>query len=180
MTDFDANVDKTNEFLAHYGVPGMKWGKHKAEGSSSSERLQKKQNILSARDRLEKAAGKADERYASGHLNNQNKLEASRAAAKDKRRDATANASSKDDVKAAKSEYKTDMKQAKQDYKNGFRKVEATFQKDYAKILDHPDVETANKMTTGEKWATGVGAGLMAGALAGQVLITAAAFKEAH
>lgn len=45
----------TDEFLAHYGVPGMKWGKRKAESSSSepsarkAKRTEYKKNLKSAK-----------------------------------------------------------------------------------------------------------------------------------
>lgn len=164
MTDFDAQVEKTNDFLAHYGVPGMKWGKRKADDSGSS-----KPDIKGARERV---GAKVDEAYGNLERNAtkaQKKFEDQVASNKNDRKLAVANASNRQEKKVAKAEYKVANREAAAIRDKTFDKIDKAYEKAQNAIINDPDYETANRMTTGEKWMTGVGLGMYGVALAGSI-----------
>lgn len=122
--------EEVDEFLAHYGVKGMRWGVRKrSEGGGSSEptrkerRAQKNREIVTARSRQAARERNFQEAQAEFIVARTNK---------------------------------------------GQDRAERMMRQMEREYYTHPDAATAQRMTSGEKWATGltlVGFGLSAASL---------------
>ena len=151
MTLTDAEKEKVRtDVLAHYGVPGMKWGvRRNRDDSGPSRREQRRQasrdrdaEILNARSRQAKVEANFTKRQ--GNL----------------------------DALAAKT-YSTrygskEHFEANAKYERAVKKIE----KDYEASLSSPDAVTAARLTRGEKIATGVMAGVGAAFVVGSIALS--------
>ncbi len=109
---------EVDDFLAHYGVPGMKWGKRKAEYKSlskSEKKAQKTKEIEAAR--LRSAKGENFKNYSKASAN----VKAAKAALKTAKKSEGPDQIAKKEIGLANA--KQVLKQVKQqnqeDYKNG-------------------------------------------------------------
>jgi hypothetical protein len=147
-----ATVEQTDEFLAHFGVVGMKWGKHKAKsdsgGSSSGGAAEKSGPTRRDLKTLDKASKKADQQAHNAKI--------------DKAR-AEYDANARKNYLDAKAQYKID--------KATIGKREAT--KAFNKVKDKnlADAEIANQAKYGKERTTALlvsaGSVVLSGVLAG-------------
>lgn len=116
--------EDVEDFLAHYGVKGMKWGKRKAaRAEAKAARKQRNEDIMNARARVASRQAKLDAAL----------LDASYA-------------------------------QSPEIQKKANRLV-TKYTSELVNNMD--DLKTSEKLTTGEKWASGLAIGLSAVAIAG-------------
>lgn len=174
MTDFDANVERTNDFLAHYGVPGMKWGKRKAEDSGSSKPSGK--DIVNARANVQNDLESAIQKHNAGFDKTTAQFKSAKSDAKSQLKRDQASATNSSEKKLAKIDYKDSVRNAKAQRDAGRQKLAEKLDKEWDARLSQPDVETANRTTTGEKWLLGGAALAIAGSVAVQVLSTSDKF----
>lgn len=126
--EMSAEVD---DFLAHYGVKGMRWGHRKAEdsggsgGSSGPGRIQK----------IKKAAGKAVDAIDS----RDRKIETARLTVEKRN----------NEIKGAKRQMKRDTRMLTKERKAGRNDIRNM----KLDLLSHPDSATALRLTSGEMFA---------------------------
>lgn len=148
---------EVDDEIKHYGVPGMKWGKRKAASSNTGSSSGPSSN--SAPRAQERGAARAA-RKAAREKNNQ---EINEARLRQRERE----------VELERQAFKTYAANGEKAIAAATRKYERM----EANLLENPDAATAAKLTTGEKWATGVNLALGAASVVGYVGYMAALKK---
>lgn len=153
MTD---NIERAEDFLEHFGVKGMKWGVKKSEGGGTgfqgpAKSKPTKADILEARNNISSQARAAENKYYE-------KV-------------------GQTDARYAANKLK-DPATAKAVRDKGYKKAMEQLDKDYGQIDKDPDAAIANKMTTGEKWATAATLTLTGVAFAGYAAAVAGSMNR--